>query len=58
MDVAERIAAPQRLSKGPSTSQSGPYLIKGAEKIQWIFPLPLRSKSQTVPGPKEVALDH
>ena len=27
--------------QGPSTSQSGPYLRNGAEKIQWIFPLPL-----------------
>ena len=25
----------------PSTSQSGPYLRNGAEKIQWISPLPL-----------------
>ena len=27
--------------QGPSTSQSGPYLRDGAEKIRWIFPLPL-----------------
>ena len=27
--------------QGPSTSQSGPYLRNGAEKIRWIFPLPL-----------------
>ena len=27
--------------QGPSTSQSGPYLRNGAEKIQWISPLPL-----------------
>ena len=27
--------------QGPSTSQSGPYLINGAEKIRWISPLPL-----------------
>ena len=33
--------------QGPSTSQSGPYLRNGAEKIQWISPLPLQSKSQT-----------
>ena len=26
--------------QGPSTSQSGPYLRKGAEKVQWISPLP------------------
>ena len=32
---------------GPSTSQSGPYLRKGAEKIRWIFPLHLWNKSQT-----------
>ena len=39
----ERIAAPQR----SSTSQSGPYLRNGAEKIWWISPLPLCNKSQT-----------
>ena len=27
--------------QGPSTSQSGPYLRDGAEKIRWISPLPL-----------------
>ena len=27
--------------KGPATSQSGPYLRDGAEKIWWISPLPL-----------------
>ena len=27
--------------QGPSTSQSGPYLRNGAEKIGWISPLPL-----------------
>ena len=27
--------------QGPSTSQSGPYLKNGAEKIWWIFPLHL-----------------
>ena len=27
--------------QGPSTSQSGPYLKNDAEKIWWIFPLPL-----------------
>ena len=27
--------------EGPSTSQSGPYLRNGAEKIRWISPLPL-----------------
>ena len=27
--------------QGPSTSQSGPYLRNGAEKIWWISPLPL-----------------
>ena len=41
MKVAERIAAPQRSSTGPSTSQSGPYLKNGAEKIRWISPLHL-----------------
>ena len=33
--------------QGPSTSQSGPYLQNGAEKIRWISPLHLRNKSQT-----------
>ena len=41
VEVAERIAAPQRSSTGPSTSQSGPYLKNGAEKIRWISPLHL-----------------
>ena len=27
--------------QGPSTSQNGPYLRNGAEKIRWISPLPL-----------------
>ena len=27
--------------QGPSTSQNGPYLKNGAEKIWWISPLPL-----------------
>ena len=27
--------------QGPSTSQSGPYVRNGAEKIRWISPLPL-----------------
>ena len=37
----QRIAARQRSSTRPSTSQSGPYLRNGAEKIWWISPLPL-----------------
>ena len=40
VEVAERIAAPQR-SSTPFTSQSGPYLKNGAEKIRWISPLHL-----------------
>ena len=32
--------------QGPSTSQSGPYLKNGAEKIRWISPLHLWNKSQ------------
>ena len=40
VEVAERIAAPQRSSQGPSTSRSGPYLTNGAEKIR-ISPFPL-----------------
>ena len=40
------ISQPQLLpfgghQQGPSTSQSGPYLRNGAEKIWWISPLPL-----------------
>ena len=34
------------LQQGPSTSQSGPYLKNGAEKIRWISPLHLSNKSQ------------
>ena len=34
------------LQQGPSTSQSGPYLKNGAEKIRWISPLHLWNKSQ------------
>ena len=30
---------------GPSTSQSGPYLRNGAEKIRWTSPLPLKQVS-------------
>ena len=29
------------LQQGPSTSQSGPYLKNGAEKIRWFSPLHL-----------------
>ena len=43
VEVAERIAAPQQR---PSTTQSGPYLINGAEKIRWTSPLPLWDGSQ------------
>ena len=32
---------PRGHQQGPSTSQSGPYLRNGAEKIRWISPLPL-----------------
>ena len=41
VEVAERIAALRDRQQGPSTSQSGPYLRDGAEKIRWISPLPL-----------------
>ena len=42
VDVAERIASAQSChQQGPSTSQSGPYLRDGSEKIRWISPLPL-----------------
>ena len=44
VEVAERIAAPQGHQQGPSTSQSGPYLRNGAEKIQWISSLSLCKK--------------
>ena len=41
VEVAERIAALKGHQQGPSTSQRGPYLRNGAEKIRWISPLPL-----------------
>ena len=41
VEVAERIAAPSGHQQGPSTSQCGPYLKNGAEKIRWISPLHL-----------------
>ena len=47
VEVAERITALNGHQQGPSTSQSGPFLRNGAEKIRWISQLPLRNKSQT-----------
>ena len=48
--------------QGPSTSQSGPYLKNGVEKIQWISPLHLWNISQIfyvpVPWYKQAPLDH
>ena len=48
--------------QGPSTSQSGPYLRCGAEKIQWISPLPLGKSLRLflvpVPRSKQVHFDH
>ena len=41
LEVAERIAAPQRSSTRTIYSQSGPYWRNGAVKIWWISPLPL-----------------
>ena len=41
VEVAERIAALSGHQQGPSTSQSGPYLKNGAEKIRCISPLHL-----------------
>ena len=41
VEVAERIAAPQRSSIRTIYKSSGPYLRNGAEKIRWISPLPL-----------------
>ena len=41
VEVAERIAASQQSSTRTTTSQSGPYLKNGAEKIWWISPLHL-----------------
>ena len=41
VEVAERIAAPQRLSTRTIYQSHGPYLKNGAEKIQWISPLHL-----------------
>ena len=41
VEVAERIAAPQRSSTRTIYKSSGPYLKNGAEKIRWISPLHL-----------------
>ena len=41
VEVAERIAAPQRSSTRTIYKSSGPYLRNGAEKIRWISPLHL-----------------
>ena len=46
VEVAERIAAPQRSSTRTIYQSSGPYLKNGAEKIRWISPLHLWNKSQ------------
>ena len=45
MEVAERIAAPQRSSARTIYKSSGPYLKNGAEKIRWISPLHLKQIS-------------
>ena len=41
VEVAEKIAAPQRSSTRTIYRSSGPYLKNGAEKIRWISPLHL-----------------
>ena len=41
VEVAERIAAPQRSSTRTIYKSKWPYLKNGAEKIRWISPLPL-----------------
>ena len=41
VEVAERIAAPQRSSTRTIYKSKWAYLRNGAEKIRWIFPLPL-----------------
>ena len=41
VEVAERIAAPQRSSTRTIYKSSGPYLRNSAEKIRWISPLHL-----------------
>ena len=41
VEVAERIAAPQRSSIRTIYKSNGPYLKNGAEKIRWISPLHL-----------------
>ena len=43
--------------QGPSTSQSGPYLRNGAEKIRWISPLH-QIFHVPVPRSKQAPLDH
>ena len=39
----QRELLPRRNRQGPSTSQRGPYLRYGAEKIWWISPLPTKT---------------
>ena len=41
VEVAERIAAPERSSTRTIYKPNGPYLKNGAEEIWWISPLPL-----------------
>ena len=41
VEVAERIAAPQRSPTRTIYKSNGPYLRNSAEKIRWISPLPL-----------------
>ena len=41
VEVAERLAAPQRSSTRTIYKSSGSYLRNGAEKIRWTSPLPL-----------------
>ena len=46
VEVVEIIAAPQGLQQRPSSTQSGPYLRNGVEKIWWTSPLPLWNNSR------------
>ena len=61
VEVAERIAAPQRSSTRTIYKSSGPYLKNGAEKIRWILhsicETNLRFFHVPAPRPKQAPLD-
>ena len=55
VEVAERIAAPQRSSTRTVYKSNWAYLRNGAEKIRWISPLPLYVP---IPRSKQAPFDH